>query len=538
MSRHRSGFTSRRRAYLAKKVSQLEVLETKNTITEPISVLGLSLGAMRGLALFGVMPADGWVHASIGAERIRQAPATGHPKPATTAPISSDTFVTTARLGSAPNRAVGGGTAASAKSAAQPTAAHAAKSGDWLTLTPPATSDLTETGISAPWHPIGRMGGGAAMPPRGGSGAPTPTKAATRGAITPVHLPPSTPAASNGGVPQSSPPALGSGPGHKNAPPAAPSNRGAAGTTPGGTTLVPADVIGGSGGSTPPSSIPSNPIGNGSRASQESFTYFPLYVLDVDDGVVLFPGVDQLATLNGNVDLEAQVSGTTVSSYNWNTSGLTDYNHLSATNTYQLTFGWSNAFTDDPGRSRYAVGHRHQQPYRDLYIRLPTRGGFDHTERRLGRPGNATWPTSLDPGRSSDSAPAFEQRNGYASVDATSGALDTEIDLPSYNPNVPALALTYDSLTANPMPISRRREHAQLIGGVSLPGQRPVDLQRHRRHDLVLQHQPVQPRRRPADRAPGHRRHRRSRPAGTATRSRSSTSARPTRRSPTAARPP
>ncbi len=25
--------------------------------------------------------------------------------------------------------------------------------------------------------------------------------------------------------------------------------------------------------------------------------------------------------------------------------------------------------------------------------------------------------------------------------------------MPSYNPNVPALALTYDSLTANPMPI-------------------------------------------------------------------------------------
>jgi len=47
-----------------------------------------------------------------------------------------------------------------------------------------------------------------------------------------------------------------------------------------------------------------------------------MYVLDVNDGVVLFPGVDQLATLRGSVILQAQVSGTTVSSYNWNTSAI------------------------------------------------------------------------------------------------------------------------------------------------------------------------------------------------------------------------
>jgi len=39
------------------------------------------------------------------------------------------------------------------------------------------------------------------------------------------------------------------------------------------------------------------------------------------------------------------------------------------------------------------------------------------------------------------------------SVDANSGALDTSIGLPGYNPNIPGLALTYDSLTADPRPI-------------------------------------------------------------------------------------
>jgi YD repeat-containing protein len=39
------------------------------------------------------------------------------------------------------------------------------------------------------------------------------------------------------------------------------------------------------------------------------------------------------------------------------------------------------------------------------------------------------------------------------SVDASTGAFDTSIALPAYNPNIPGLTLTYDSLAANPMPI-------------------------------------------------------------------------------------
>ena len=35
-------------------------------------------------------------------------------------------------------------------------------------------------------------------------------------------------------------------------------------------------------------------------------------------------------------------------------------------------------------------------------------------------------------------------------IDANSGAFDTSIALPSYNPNVPSVPLAYDSVTANP----------------------------------------------------------------------------------------
>ena len=60
MSR-RLSFTERRRARqpLAMKFGRLDRLETRNTITEPISVTALSFTAFRGLAQLGIMQADG-----------------------------------------------------------------------------------------------------------------------------------------------------------------------------------------------------------------------------------------------------------------------------------------------------------------------------------------------------------------------------------------------------------------------------------------------------------------------------------------------
>ena len=159
-------------------------------------------------------------------------------------------------------------------------------------------------------------------------------------------------------------------------------------------------------------------------------------MLDINDGVVLYPGVDQLANFAAKVDLEAQVTGTTVSSYNWDTSGLGgDISNLSVTNTYQLTFNWP---TTNPGAGRTnsvtlsvedTNSHFETFTY-DFY--LPHGSGSSGGSGG----GNATWPTSLAPSSELLSAPAFASDN--ASVDAASGALDTEIDLPSYNPNVAA----------------------------------------------------------------------------------------------------
>src|SRR5205807_594785 len=68
-----------------------------------------------------------------------------------------------------------------------------------------------------------------------------------------------------------------------------------------------------------------------------------------------------------------------------------------------------------------------------------------------GGPPNPSWPEALAPNVVLPANPSFDSQ--YVSVSANSGALDVTLPMPSYNPNIPAFALTYDSLTADPRPI-------------------------------------------------------------------------------------
>ncbi len=56
---HHISFTEKRRARLRKAVDRIERLEPRTTITEPISITGLSVSALRGLAQLGVMQVHG-----------------------------------------------------------------------------------------------------------------------------------------------------------------------------------------------------------------------------------------------------------------------------------------------------------------------------------------------------------------------------------------------------------------------------------------------------------------------------------------------
>jgi YD repeat-containing protein len=469
MSRRKS-FTERRRARLAFKSPRLDKLETRNTITEPISVTGLSLTAFRGLVQLGIMQAGGVSDEMM--ELLQQGgkgSAAGGRAP-NKSPLPTNFIPVT--IGARPHHAAPAGGGSSAVQAAAAPAA-AAQSSDWLTLSDPAAASSAEPqGISTPWHPVARAGGGAAMAPRGGSGngALPVTLALVRGQIAPLHVPqpalaPSTPGgggasaallaalanASQGNGGSGMPGPVGGGrpaaASHLIVAPSAPSSP-LGGQQPGpGHTVQPLTV---SGGATPPSSVPDPIIGTSSDPSEEIFPYFDVYVLDNNNGVVLFPGADQLATFDGLVELKAQVSGATVSSYSWNTTNLGAATSISGTSTDELTFKWETEnplapVTDSVTLSVTDTSSQTETYTYDFWVPTGTGPGGS------GGSSNVTWPTTINPEQELLGSPSFATDN--ATVDATSGALDTEIDLPSYNPNVPPIALTYDSVTANPLPI-------------------------------------------------------------------------------------
>jgi len=443
------------------KVDRLDRLETRNTITEPISVLGLSVPAFQGLARLGFMDVNAMRGLAPPVEAANQA---GHP--AGHAAAAPTNFIPIVIGPQTHHTATAGGGGAPNQDGTAPASQATVQAGDWLTLRLAPAADSTESGISTPWHPIARAGGGAALPPRGGSGGPSAATPTTRSAINPLRLPASTPGASNAGGSGALLAAVASASGNNGAAatlgtsartaragsPAAttPSGQAPAGSAHTSGSGHAAAPLTASGGDPTPGSTPDPVIGNSSGPSQNTFTYFPMYVLDVNNGVVLFPGVDQFATLKAAVELDAQVSGTTVASYNWNTSGLgTDAGSIAGTSTYQLTFVWANTFATthiDPVTLSVTDTNSHTETYTYDFL-LPA----GHSSASGG--GNATWPQSLAPDQELLSAPSFGGNGDNASVDATSGSLDTTIPLPSYNPNVPALALTYDSITANPMPI-------------------------------------------------------------------------------------
>ena len=192
MSR-RLSFTENRRRRLAKQPDQFR-LEPRTTITEPISLTGLAIAWMRGGVQLGLISPFMATNAPSPISRdVQKAnPAQNPVRPAfpprrnLLAPIVGAHPVVSSAGGS--NDAI-----IPASMAASP-----GTSGDWLSLTGPATDGAESHGISLPWHPAKPNGGGAAMASRGGSNPASPLRASSRGAITPLQLPASTPGAASG----------------------------------------------------------------------------------------------------------------------------------------------------------------------------------------------------------------------------------------------------------------------------------------------------------------------------------------------------
>jgi len=457
MGKHRLSFTERRRASMRMQFVRLEEIEKRAMITEPISVAALSLGLPLGLeAILGLARTHKTSLPGAAArpgQRVDTAPRQG----GGTAPGASAKSAAFLDFTIAPRPQNGGGGSGSSSGqvpvAAAPLLSTAGN--DWLNLIPQESSGSSgPTGLTPPWHPAARQGAGQAISTCGGG---APAVAATRGAITPLKLAPPVSPASNPGAsaalyaaaagastPGDAALPHGFGTATAAAPGAQPQTQPQASGPTNAQPLTSSTAA--SGGTINPNIDPTT--SNASPASLGQFQYFPVYVINYNNGSTMMPGAYQLATWSTGVDLRAQVEGTTVSSISWNTSNMPDAGDISGTNTYRLTFGWANINYQYASVNSVTLSVTDVNNHTETFtydFELPAGDGF------YSGGGGSTWPTSLPPDLELSQAPAIASQN--VSVDSTSGALDTSINLPSYNPNVPALALTYDSLTADPRPI-------------------------------------------------------------------------------------
>ena len=116
--------------------------------------------------------------------------------------------------------------------------------------------------------------------------------------------------------------------------------------------------------------------------------------------------------------------------------------------TYQLMFQWDTTISSNALNSvTLSVTDSSSQIETYTYDFEVLQGSSGGS----GGSGIMTWPSSYSP--DTVGLNATEWPSDGVSVNADSGVLDTAIGCPRYNPNVPALALTYDSQAANPNPI-------------------------------------------------------------------------------------
>jgi hypothetical protein len=68
----------------------------------------------------------------------------------------------------------------------------------------------------------------------------------------------------------------------------------------------------------------------------------PLYIWDANKAIAVTPGVTENEFSNWSMDLRAQVTSATVSSYSWSVANAADATNVTGASTYRLQFTWAN----------------------------------------------------------------------------------------------------------------------------------------------------------------------------------------------------
>jgi RHS repeat-associated protein len=202
---------------------------------------------------------------------------------------------------------------------------------------------------------------------------------------------------------------------------------------------------------TPPARLPhvsAPPVTNLTASALGPSKNDPLYVLDFNNGLTLPTNVTLNNFANWSVDLWAQTSGVTVSSYTWNVSQAPDLLHVSGTLTANLQGTWNN-FTGPAHSDKITLtetptaGSAITQTYN-----FQVAGAIPFSQPTS----STTYASVITP-----DLLVADQATVAAGPDAALGLADgsaqTSFLMPSYNPNTDPLELDYSSTAANAQPI-------------------------------------------------------------------------------------
>lgn len=434
-------FTDRRRALLRRRVDTLEKMEERAMITESLGIMSLGIGVPAAVGAFGAKHAAASTDHAQGPMRGALHVRADIPRPRQHK-LHDDAGWSHARnLPPGASRAVA-----------------AAASADWLT--PLRRGWNAADGRLSNLAPIGKApssaNGGGAASRGGGSGG------LQSGPITSLRLPP--PASLDDGS-SSTAALLGTAAAVRAL--SAASTAVASATPSGHTAAAPSPAAPPTSRAVPSSvqhdSVTGGGVSGGLSTADPglfsvpgggaafSFTYFPVYTLDYADGTLMVPGFIQYGTVGGVntgwVDLRAQVRDTTVSTYSWDTTNLTQATNISGTSTYRLRFKWGTTATPTINSTTLTVTDNNGHQEVETYSFLVPAG----TSAVSGGGPTASWPEALVPNLVLPDSPRFDSH--YVQVSSNSGAAETAIALPTYNPNIPPLVLQYDSVLADPRPI-------------------------------------------------------------------------------------
>jgi len=176
-----------------------------------------------------------------------------------------------------------------------------------------------------------------------------------------------------------------------------------------------------------------------------------LWVLDMNKGVVVTPGVTEQEFSTWSMSLEAQVSGATASTYSWSMTNAPDTTSVSGASTYHLTFSWSS-FTGGARSDSIKLTETNSDSTQNVITLTFSVTSTSSPAYSSAVTTSSTWPSVLPP----DAITGQEQANGagpYYSLGLATGELDTAYNMPAYNPGVAPLSLFYNSSAANAQPI-------------------------------------------------------------------------------------